>query len=137
MIITFNELRRIKDRLPSGSSQRIADELGIDVDTVRNYFGGKHEAKECVGVHFESGRTEAWLRWTIRRFSTLRCVFWASRNKYCMPAFGPCRRACGCAGLFFLPPDSAVLSVFVASLFALSSFLSYVFLLPARSSLCP
>ena len=77
------------------------------------------------------------LRWTIRRFSTLRCVFWASRNKYCMPAFGPCRRTCGCAGLFFLPPDSAVLSVFVASLFALSSFLSYVFLLPARSSLCP
>ena len=55
MIITFNELRRIKDRLPSGSSQRIADELGIDVETVRNYFGGKHEAKECVGVHFEPG----------------------------------------------------------------------------------
>ena len=42
MIITFNELRRIKDKLPSGSSQRIADELGIDVETVRNYFGGKH-----------------------------------------------------------------------------------------------
>ena len=42
MIITFNELRRIKDRLPSGSSQRIADELGLDVETVRNYFGGKH-----------------------------------------------------------------------------------------------
>ena len=40
MIITFNELRRIKDRLPSGSSQRIADELGISVDSVRNYFGG-------------------------------------------------------------------------------------------------
>ena len=55
MIITFNELRRIKDRLPSGSSQRIADELGLDVETVRNYFGGKHEAKECVGVHFEPG----------------------------------------------------------------------------------
>ena len=49
MIITFNELRRIKDRLPSGSSQRIADELGIDVESVRNYF------KECVGVHFEPG----------------------------------------------------------------------------------
>ena len=30
MIITFNELRRIKDRLPSGSSQRIADELGLE-----------------------------------------------------------------------------------------------------------
>ncbi len=55
MIITFNELRRIKDKLPSGSSQRIADELGIDVETVRNYFGGNHVAKECVGVHFEPG----------------------------------------------------------------------------------
>ena len=42
MIITFNELRRIKDKLPSGSSQRIADELGIDVESVRNYFGGRH-----------------------------------------------------------------------------------------------
>ena len=71
MIITFNELRRIKDRLPSGSSQRIADELGIDVDTVRNYFGGKHESKECVGVHFEPGVS---LRWTIRRFSMLQCA---------------------------------------------------------------
>lgn len=41
--------------VPSGSSQRIADELGIDVETVRNYFGGSHAAKECVGVHFEPG----------------------------------------------------------------------------------
>ena len=56
MIITFNELRRIKDKLPSGSSQRIADELGLDVDTVRNYFGGRHfEAQESVGVHYEKG----------------------------------------------------------------------------------
>ena len=56
MIITFNELRRIKDKLPSGSSQRIADELGIDVDTVRNYFGGKHlEAKDGAGIHIEQG----------------------------------------------------------------------------------
>jgi hypothetical protein len=54
-----------------------------------------------------------------------------------MPAFGPCRRACGCAGLFFLPPDSAVLSVFAALLFAPSFFPSSVFLLPARISLCP
>ena len=67
MIITFNELRRIKDRLPSGSSQRIADELGIDVETVRNYFGGKHESKEW-------GRTGASSRWTIRRFSMSQCV---------------------------------------------------------------
>ena len=55
MIITFNELRRIKDRLPSGSSQRIADELGIDVETVRNYFGGSHASKENVGIHIEPG----------------------------------------------------------------------------------
>ena len=55
MIITFNELRRIKDRLPSGSSQRIADELGIEIESVRNYFGGKHESKDGVGVHFEQG----------------------------------------------------------------------------------
>ncbi|MBP3426052.1 MAG: DNA-binding protein [Rikenellaceae bacterium] len=56
MIITFNELRRIKDKLPSGSSQRIADELGIDVETVRNYFGGRHfDAQNSVGVHFEKG----------------------------------------------------------------------------------
>ena len=38
--ITFNELRRIKDSLPDGSTQRIADELGLKVETVRNYFGG-------------------------------------------------------------------------------------------------
>lgn len=55
MIITFNELRRIKDRLPSGSSQRIADELGIEADAVRNYFGGQHHSKDCTGVHFEQG----------------------------------------------------------------------------------
>ena len=56
MVITFNELRRIKDELPSGSSQRIADELGIDVDTVRNYFGVKHyDAKGNVGIHVEQG----------------------------------------------------------------------------------
>ncbi len=56
MIITFNELRRIKDKLPSGSSQRIADELGIEVDQVRNYFGGRHfDGGNTAGVHYESG----------------------------------------------------------------------------------
>ena len=56
--ITFNGLRRIKDSLPSGSMQRIADELGLDVDTVRNYFGGTHykagEGKP-LGLHIEQG----------------------------------------------------------------------------------
>ena len=35
--ITFNELRRIKDSLPDGSTQRIADELGLKVETVRGF----------------------------------------------------------------------------------------------------
>ena len=43
--ITFNELRKIKDALPSGSMHRIADELNMEVDTVRNFFGG-HNFKE-------------------------------------------------------------------------------------------
>lgn len=54
--ITFNELRRIKDSLPSGSTQKIADELGISQETVRNYFGGQHydKGKSC-GIHIEPG----------------------------------------------------------------------------------
>lgn len=54
--ITFNELRRIKDSLPSGSMHQIADELGLNVDTVRNFFGG-HNFKEgkSVGIHLEPG----------------------------------------------------------------------------------
>ena len=47
--ITFNELRKIKDSLPSGSMHRIADELGLHVDTVRNFFGG-HNFKEGKSV---------------------------------------------------------------------------------------
>lgn len=54
--ITFNELRRIKDNLPDGSTHRIADELGVTVETVRNYFGGANykEGKSC-GIHIEPG----------------------------------------------------------------------------------
>lgn len=54
--ITFNELRRLKDSLPDGSSHRIADELGISVETVRNYFGGHNfqDGKSC-GIHIEPG----------------------------------------------------------------------------------
>ena len=54
--ITFNELRDIKDRLPDGSMHCIADELGINVETVRNYFGGYNykEGKSC-GLHIEPG----------------------------------------------------------------------------------
>ncbi len=54
--ITFNELRKIKDSLPSGSMTRIAEELGLEKETVRNYFGG-HNYKDgkSVGVHIEPG----------------------------------------------------------------------------------
>lgn len=56
-VITFNELRRIKDALPSGSIQKIADELNISAETVRNYFGGSHykEGGAPVGMHLEKG----------------------------------------------------------------------------------
>ena len=52
--ITFNELRRIKDSLPDGSMQRIADELGLTADTVRNYFGGQNykDGSGC-SIHIE------------------------------------------------------------------------------------
>ncbi len=54
--ITFNELRQIKDSLPDGSIHKIASELGIPVETVRNYFGGANfrEGTSC-GIHFEPG----------------------------------------------------------------------------------
>lgn len=54
--ITFNELRQIKDSLPDGSTHRIADELSISVETVRNYFGGYNykDGKSC-GIHIEPG----------------------------------------------------------------------------------
>lgn len=54
--ITFNELRRLKDALPSGSMTKIAQELGLEKETVRNYFGGHNfeEGKSC-GVHIEPG----------------------------------------------------------------------------------
>ena len=48
--ISFNELRRIKDSLPDGTMHSIADRLNVNVQTVRNYFGGSNYAfgKNCV-----------------------------------------------------------------------------------------
>ncbi|MHC1705250.1 MAG: DNA-binding protein [Tenuifilaceae bacterium] len=55
-LITFNELRRIKDNLPDGSMQKIADTLNVNVETVRNYFGGtNYEKGGAVGFHVEQG----------------------------------------------------------------------------------
>ena len=54
--ITFNELRKIKDSLPGGSMHRIADELNISVETVRNFFGGHNFVNgQSVGIHLEPG----------------------------------------------------------------------------------
>ena len=54
--ITFNELRKIKDRLPSGSMRLIAEKLNLDEETVRNYFGGRNFDKgRSIGIHFEQG----------------------------------------------------------------------------------
>ncbi len=54
--MTFNELRKIKDQLPSGSMKKIAEKLQLNEETVRNYFGGTNfEKGQTVGVHFEQG----------------------------------------------------------------------------------
>lgn len=54
--ITFNELRKIKDALPSGSMAKIAEELGLEKETVKNYFGGSdYDEGRSVGVHIEPG----------------------------------------------------------------------------------
>lgn len=54
--ITFNELRKIKDQLPSGSMKKIAEKLDLNEETVRNYFGGRNfDRGQTVGIHFEQG----------------------------------------------------------------------------------
>lgn len=56
MKITFNELRKLKDSLPNGSMHKIADELNVSVETVRNYFGGSnYESGETMGLSIEQG----------------------------------------------------------------------------------
>ncbi|MBK7410645.1 MAG: DNA-binding protein [Saprospirales bacterium] len=56
MVITFNELREIKHRLPTGSVSRIAKELDLSEQTVRNYFGGDHyDEGDVVDFHLEPG----------------------------------------------------------------------------------
>ncbi len=54
--ITFDELRRIKESLPEGSMLKIADELHLAVQTVRNYFGASnYELGNNCGLHIEPG----------------------------------------------------------------------------------
>lgn len=56
MIISFDELRNLKHSLPTGSISKIAQELNVSEQTVRNYFGAqKFEDGEVVGQHVEPG----------------------------------------------------------------------------------
>jgi len=54
--ITFNELRKIKDSLPDGTIRQLAKEFDVEVETVRNYFGGANYVNgKTVGIHMEPG----------------------------------------------------------------------------------
>ena len=49
----MDELRTIKHNLPTGSIRKIADELNLDEQVVRNYFGAHH--LENSGNHIQPG----------------------------------------------------------------------------------
>lgn len=54
--ITFNELRKIKDNLPDGAVHKLAEEFSVEVETIRNYFGGANYTNgKSVGIHMEPG----------------------------------------------------------------------------------
>lgn len=54
--ISFNDLRHIKESLPTGSVHKIADSLNVTVQTVRNYFGGtNYEYGKNCGLHIQPG----------------------------------------------------------------------------------
>jgi predicted transcriptional regulator len=56
MNITFEELRQIKHKLPTGSVSKIASELNLDEQTVRNYFGAaKYDEGKPAGNHVQPG----------------------------------------------------------------------------------
>ena len=56
MNISYNELRTIKHSLPTGSVARIAEELQIDQQTVRNYFGAQNYSEgDIVNLNIEPG----------------------------------------------------------------------------------
>ncbi|MCB0572261.1 MAG: DNA-binding protein [Phaeodactylibacter sp.] len=56
MNITFEELREIKHKLPTGSVARIAQELNIQEQTVRNFFGAhKYEDGDIIDSHVQPG----------------------------------------------------------------------------------
>jgi hypothetical protein len=56
MNITFDELRDIKHKLPHGSIARLAKELNLPEQTIRNYFGA-HDYKDggIADSHIQPG----------------------------------------------------------------------------------
>ena len=50
---TFNRLREVKDSLPHGSMDVIANELGVKSDEVRAFFNGSGSQES--GYHIEPG----------------------------------------------------------------------------------
>lgn len=56
MNITFDELRELKHKLPTGSIAKIAEQLHLEEQTVRNYFGAKkYESGNVVAAHLQPG----------------------------------------------------------------------------------
>jgi hypothetical protein len=56
MNITFEELRKLKHSLPHGSIARIANELNVDEQHVRNFFGAQKFAHDdATDWHYEPG----------------------------------------------------------------------------------
>ncbi len=56
MNITFEELRKIKHQLPTGSISKIAQRLKLKEQTVRNYFGAnKFKEGAITDRHLQPG----------------------------------------------------------------------------------
>ncbi|MCI5080574.1 MAG: DNA-binding protein [Saprospiraceae bacterium] len=56
MNITFDELREIKHSLPTGSISRMAQQLQLDEQTIRNYFGANNFQEGLpTGKHLQPG----------------------------------------------------------------------------------
>ena len=56
MNITFEELRRIKHSLPTGSIAKMAKTLSLEEQTIRNYFGAnKLKEGQLVERNIEPG----------------------------------------------------------------------------------
>lgn len=56
MNLTYEQLRKIKHNLPTGSISKIANELNLEEQTIRNYFGAKkYKEGQVAGVHIQPG----------------------------------------------------------------------------------